>query len=136
MAIIYTARLLSTGAKGKAQVQVRLPSGGCVTRHLVNGKGLHPDASIPRRHKDLEAARDLLKRRLEVVGAGIKEAESIIQSKTATREDLFKAVSALPRLRAAMLVTPLSLQQVETNLHLLRRDDPLIVSYTIEGIRT
>jgi hypothetical protein len=130
MATVYAAKVLSVGKKG-VMAQVTLLGGKVVTRHIIAGKGFHPDDAIPQQHKRLEAARDLLKEKLAQVQDAIKVAEHAVKTNQVPSK-VAEAVLALPVLRAYVLKTPLYLNEVETALHTLRQNDPIFVSYHLD----
>ncbi len=115
-----TAKIISTGSKGRAQVTVQF-QGRTVTRHIVNGVGRHPDDSLPAHHRKLEE-------RLSEAKCNISHKEEAIVKFTKEKPTDWEKFVVI--LQADILRLKNDLPTLENALEIVRKEDPLMVNFS------
>jgi hypothetical protein len=118
-------RVVSSGKKGAQEVTVRFGKKS-VTRHLINGRGKHPDDSIPELHAQLNKRVGELQGALNKLDEGIKNAEREVE-KNGPQAD--EAKRFLPIARIARATTDARLKDATDARDREEVENPLFVQY-------
>lgn len=129
MARTYSARTLTLGSKGKAQVTL-IHNGQSITRHLVNMVGKHPDPAIPARHQvaqdRITQATSLLAKLEKTAAEYAKMVTTGVFPKGIDPAEVQAWLGACPDQRVALEA---HLEVLAAELAELEANDPILVTY-------
>lgn len=131
MAATYPARLISAGKKG-AMVVVKF-EGKSITRHVVNGRGKHPDDGLPAMHETLSNKVKKLTFELNEIRDLVAKGEKALLDPAYNAAAKSILAKTLPTWRISLLTLPSQIHNAEKNLVALCTSDPLIVRYDLSG---